>query len=269
MTLCKPVIGSRVTVAIIPNSQCLKNPKVERVILTAAAALDATTISVSLDPSYVPGAYTATSKRNLFANTLLFFGAGLTPVRVLEDYVLDLTAQTISVAPVSAPIAANATADSYLAGRLCLNSKTINANAQTGAANEDCDTGALLKNVITGVVRDMALTGQIQTSRSFWLLLQRLGSETETGFFYQDLNRVYGAYGTLQLGPVTETNASVGSVVEFQSTAQIFSYAQHYPASMVGAVDPLTPDTVVLSASQKAANDVVRRLWGYDTIQAV
>lgn len=261
MAICEPVTGSKVRMALIGTEGCAATPTVKRVIITAAAAFEATTVQMSLDPAYSAGSYTAATRKNLYQNTVLYVGAALTPVKVLRDYVLSTTAQAISVAPLISAIAANSTADTYLAGLLCLNSKAITASPQTGAANEDCDEGGLLKQFITGVTRDISLSGQIQTGTSHWALLQDIGQRTSNAFFYLDYNKIYGEYGLLQLAPVTATNAAVGSVVEFASTAQVLSYNSHSPSSLLNSVRE--NGDLLLTATQLTAQNATRALYGF------
>lgn len=266
MSLCKPVTGDLVRLSLAPNPSCLLTPQINRVITTAIAQ-DATTASLGLDPAF--GSYSASTIRNLYSGTVLYFGAAQTPIKIVKDYVLTTTAQTVEIAPAPLAVAANALADSYLAGQLCLNSKTLNTNPQTANAYEDCDGDGLLKSVIVGNTRDLQISGQLQSSASLWALLERLGNKNSNAFFYLTYSDLFGEYGKLQLSAPNKTNAAVGSLTDFTSTAQILEWNQHYPVSSVGLADPSsTTNGVILTAAGLGVQQAVRRLWGLPPLTA-
>lgn len=266
MSVCKFLNGSFTRLALVPNPNCLDVPIVERIISTVAlVAGTSVTATIGLDPAYVAGGYTAATTRQIYANTVLYFGVAQTPVKVLKDYVLTTTPQVVSIAPVTAAVAAAAVADSYLAGVVCLESKQINTNTNTGSANEDCDDG-LLKNVYTGFTRDMALAGQVGSSASFWALLGAVGDKLENVFYYMDYNRLAGEYGLMQLSPFSFTGNQAGSLVTFTSQGSIIKLDRHYPANMVGVPNPVNPAVSLLTVPGLAAQNAARVLYGFPSL---
>lgn len=241
----------------------MDTPKVERIVSTVAITpITSTTATIGLDTAYVAGGYVAATTRALYANTVLYFGAAQTAVKVLKDYTLTTTPQVVEIVPVLAAVAAAAVADSYLAGVVCLESKQIDTNAQSDNANEDCDDG-LLKSLYTGFTRTITLSGQVGSSASFWALMGQLGDKLENAFFYLDYNRLVGDYGLMQLSPIGFTNNQVGSIVKFSAQGNILKLARHLPANMVGVVDPLVPTQPILTSAGLTAQNASRRLYGF------
>jgi hypothetical protein len=265
LSACTKIIGSKTSLYISAPARCGQlTPVIQQVKVLTPAVLNGTTIGLQLDTTFTPtsGAYTALSAIPIYANTVLFLGAGLVPVRVVNDAILTLAGATVNITPANAAVAAlttTATAQSYLGGRLCLETKNITTNNQTGQANEDCGNN-LLVQVYTGFTKDMSLTGFPSTSAAFWSFFNGIGEKLEYVYFYLDYANKYGRTGTGQLTPASDTNNTAAQLVGFSANMSITSISTDLPNSLIGYPDP-SSGTIYTAADVAAAN-ARRRLWG-------
>jgi hypothetical protein len=265
MSSCAKIIGSKTSLMIGGLAKCGQaTPVIQRVKVLTPAVVNSTTIGVQLDAAFTPttGAYTAASVIPIYANTYLYFGAGLVPVKVTRDALLTLTGTTLEIAPANAAVAAlttTATAQSYLAGRLCLETKNITTSPQTGQANEDCGDN-LLVQVYTGFTKDMSITGFPSTSAAFWLYFNSIGEKLENVYFYLDYDSKYGRYGQGQLTPASDTNNTAAQLLGFSANLSITDIDTDLPAGLVGYPDPISG--AVYTAGAIAAANTRRALYG-------
>lgn len=109
----------------------------------------------------------------------------------------------------------------------------------------------------------MTLTGQVGSNASSWAVIERVGRELGTCFYYLDYNRLSGEYGTMQLAPFVFTGNEVGSVVSFNSQGSILDSKVHYPVNLVDYPDPQNPGQVIIDAAGITAQNAARRLYGF------
>lgn len=272
---CSKYSGSNTTVSFIPNPDCRTSPVAQRLIMTVVPTLLGETATIGLDPAFVPAApevaYTAATRKTLYKGTSLYFGAGLVRVIVAKDTILSTTAAVVPIEPASAAaaaLAANSTALSYLAGKLCLDSKNIAFNPQSSVANEDCgvEGEALVVNVYTAYTAEMALTGFPSGSMAFWTFLNLIGQKLGRVDFYQNISNKYGRFGTGQLTPAGDQNNASAQLYGFTGTLAISKITNDLPKSLINMPDPNTG--VVYTAAAAAIVDARRALWGYQPLDA-
>jgi hypothetical protein len=268
---CKKISGTKTSLYIGGLAKCGQStPVIQQVKVLTPAVVNSTSIAVQLDAAFTPstGAYTATTVIPVYANTYLYFGASLVPVKVTKDALLTLAGATLEIAPANAAVAAlttASTAQSYLAGRLCLETKNITTSPQTGQANEDCGDN-LLVQVYTGFTKDMSITGFPSTSAAFWLYFNSIGEKLENVYFYLDYDSQYGRYGQGQLTPASDSNNTAAQLLGFSANLSITDINTDLPASLVGYPDPITG--AVYTAGAIAAANVKRGLYGLPALVA-
>lgn len=271
MSACKKTLGTKTSLYLIGPAKCGQaTPVLHRVKISTVATVSGTSIGLQLDTTFTPitGAYTAQSAVPVYANTVLKFGASAVPVKVVKDAILTTAGVTVEISPANAAVAAlttTATADSYLAGRICLETKNITTNAQTAQANEDCGDN-LLVQVYTGFTKDLAITGFPSTSVAFWHMFESLGQNLDTVYFYLDYDGKYGRYGTGQITPASDTNNTAAQILGFSANLSITSITTDLPLSLVGYPDPVTG--VIYTAANITANNVRRALYGLPDLSA-
>jgi hypothetical protein len=225
---CGRISGNNIFAAMIPNVGCKTTPTVQRIVATTATAALSETISLSLDAAYVAGGYTAASSIRIYANTILFFGASLLPVTVLEDYFLTTSAQAVRIAPVTTAIALNATADSYLAARICSETFNITSPPQTVATNENCQD--LLTDTITGVKRVASISGMPNAkSGSYWDVIVKQGRALGYVFYCVVYDGKYAEFGNMQISSPDFQEGGKATIQKFQVSGQISDYKDIYP----------------------------------------
>lgn len=272
MASCKKLIGTKTSLIIGGLAKCGSSaPVIHRVKVLTVATVQGTTIGLQLDSTFTPtsGAYSGTTALPLYANTYLYFGASLVPVKIVKDGILTTAGGTFEIAPASAAVAAltaASTADSYLAGRLCLETKNITTSSQTGQANEDCGDN-LLVQVYTGYTKDLSITGFPSTSVAFWQFFNSIGEKLESVYFYLDYDNDYGRYGVGQLTPASDTNNTAAQLVGFSANMSITDINTDLPNALVGYPDPVTG--VVYTSLAVAAANVRRALYGLPPLKAV
>jgi hypothetical protein len=248
-SICNQALGSKIKAAMIPNLACTRNPFTHRVVSSVIAAQFATSLTLALDSAYVPGGYTGTSAIPLYAGTRLFFGG--TMVEVVSEYtVLTTTGQVVEVAPISAGIAAAATALSYLAAILPTSGFNIAAPPST-ATNSTNANGALLTDVNTGYKRAATITGfPDKNDASYWNIIVGLGKELESVHYAVDYDGQYSETGVMQLTYPDQQQGTVAQIQTYQVVGQVQSFA-------------VQAGSIVNSPAQQTAINTLRNLYGF------
>jgi hypothetical protein len=251
---CNQVVGSLVNISIVPNLNCSAAPVTHQVI-TTATAVGATQISLALDSTFVPasGAYTASSRYALTPGTILQFGSVYVEVTDTLSgdgvYFITTTAQQVNVKRLTAPIiAANLTASTYFAIKLCLKSSNITTNTTQVDNTTNC-TGALFTQVNVGYMQMLDLAGFVASKDYGFYLLQTLGKQLQACFFLVDYNGRFSRGGIVQLTDPSITEAVVKQLVGFTVQGQVQSISSDYGS--------------YLTAAQLTAANAERTLYGF------
>jgi hypothetical protein len=164
-------------------------------------------------------------------------------------YFITTTAQQINVKRLTAPIlAANVTAQTYFAIKLCLKSSNITTNTTQIDNTTNC-TGALFTQINVGFMQMLDLAGFVASKDYGFYLLQQLGKNLQSCFFLVDYNGRFSRGGVVQLTDPSITEAVVKQLVGFTVQGQIQSIESDFGS--------------YLTATQLTACNSQRVLYGF------
>jgi hypothetical protein len=256
---CTAYLGSGTRIYAIKNEGCLPVPIEHQIVLNAPIAVNDQTISVKLNSAFTPssGAYTAASSYALYPGTFLYFNVGgvYTQVEVLEDvgaYNIGLIASTLRIQRATAAVAVTGVANTYFAGKICVQKANTTVNTSTQDNTVTC-TGNQSTMVNTAFGEVLDLSGFPNAAdRAYYDFIEIIGKKLGSVFILKDRDRFAHDTYIAQLTKPSETGAEAKGLVAYTLQAQI----QNSISSFAGKI--------ALTAAEIALAQAERRLYGAD-----
>jgi hypothetical protein len=233
---CNNVNGSRTKLAIIPNLTCAPAPTLYALEVTAAAAVNDSTLSIQITTAAITAA-------PLSPGVVLKIGSQNVEVLAPTDgsgvYKLSTAAATvINVKRLTATIAVNATFTSYLGVLTCV--KTANIDTQTTSVDNTTNcTGSLYTKLNLGVDKMLKLAGYLSSADYAYHLLKTIGKDLGSFFFALDYDGRYFVTGVFQTTDPSVAGNEVKQIVTWSVDGQVQSIDNDF-GSYVATAGELT-----------------------------
>lgn len=247
---CERVIANGSCLLVGNTFDCSDEPILYTLIAESAAAINAETISISLDSATVDGvAITTPAEVFIRKNSLLTF-TGNNVVTVLDDVTVTATATTVNVAPLDAAIAISDTAETWALYLLeTVTDLPINADSSETDSSILKD-GIQGRNEKTRVDLNIPITyfaSPLDISQAAIMLPASLGTENIFAVAIKSSGLV--AFGRFKVMGLQESGA----------TNDLVSYSTSLSGQAPFAIAFASSDTKINTAEQLAAlNDVLR-----------